>query len=138
MATFVLDSSTALSWCFEDEKMASTTALYDAIDNLSTIFVPSLWLLEITNTFALSLKRNRVTEDDVSRYLYALSNLLMSIDPLEDRRTFTSILPLARKHDLTTYDATYLDLARRKKLPLATLDKALQRAAAAEGIEVLS
>ena len=117
--------------------METTTALYDAVDSSSTLFVPSLWLLEITNTFALSVKRNRVTEADVAGYLDALSDLPISFDPLKAKRTFNDILPLARKHDLTTYDATYLDLAIRKKAPLATLDKTLQRAATAEQIEVL-
>lgn len=138
MPSFILDSSVALAWCFEDEKMEATTALYDAVDSNSTLFVPSLWLLEITNTFALSVKRGRVSDDDVAGYLDALADLPISFDPLDAKRTFSTILPLAQRHDLTTYDATYLDLAIRKAIPLATLDKALQRAAAAEGIEVLS
>jgi len=66
-----------------------------------------------------------------------LSSLPISIDPETDRRAWDDTLQLAHLHRLTLYDAAYLELAKRRALPLATLDSQLRTAAHTEGVTLL-
>lgn len=89
---------------------------------------------EIRNVLIVNERRGRLTEDQSARFLQNLKRLPIEIDhACEDAR----LLPLARKHRLTVYEASYLELAVRKSLPLATLDADLERAARAEGVDIV-
>jgi predicted nucleic acid-binding protein len=134
---FVLDASVAVAWCFEDE---STPAAWALLDRLRTApgHVPALWALEIGNILLGAEKRQRITQARTVEFLSILGELDIRVDPDLAGRAFRDVLPLARERRLTTYDATYLELAMRLGLPLATKDKALARAATALRIKTLA
>jgi predicted nucleic acid-binding protein len=134
---FVLDASVAVAWCFEDE---STPAAWELLDRLRTApgHVPALWALEIGNILLGAEKRRRITQARTVEFLSILGELDVRVDPDLPGRAFRDVLPLARERRLTTYDATYLELAMRLGLPLATKDKALARAAMALRIKTLA
>jgi predicted nucleic acid-binding protein len=134
---FVLDASVAVAWCFEDE---STPKAWALLDRLRTApgHVPTLWALEIGNILLGAEKRRRITQARTVEFLSILGELDIRVDPDLPGRAFRDVLPLARERRLTTYDATYLELAMRLGLPLATKDKALARAAMALRIKTLA
>ena len=132
MASFcVLDCSVAISWMFKDERTDYAMAILDRLDTESGL-VPVLFYYEVANVLATSQRRGRVTQRQVDGMLDHLSTL--SLDAVWGLRVhLPGILELSRKHKLTAYDATYLELATRTGLPLATLDARLRAAAEAEG-----
>jgi predicted nucleic acid-binding protein len=127
---FVLDASIASCWAFNDEDHPLAT---QALDRLRTdeARVPTLWWFEVRNVLIINERRARITPSDTTLFLRALARLPITIDRTPEE---SAVLTLARTHRLTIYDATYLDLAHREHLPLATLDTALARAARAEKI----
>jgi predicted nucleic acid-binding protein len=132
----VLDSSVALSWCFEDERTPATAAvLQRVVDNGAC--APSLWALEILNGLSTAERRGRV--DQVTRE--RLENLLRELPVRLDADTavvaWTRTASLAHRFRLTIYDASYLELAQREQLPLASLDRDLRTAGAALGLTLL-
>ena len=136
MTGFVLDASATVAWCFDDE---STPAAWALLDRLRTApaHVPALWALEIGNILLGAEKRRRITQARVVEFLGILAELDIHVDPDMPGRAFRDVLPLARAQQLTTYDASYLELAMRLGLPLATKDTALARAAATLRIATL-
>ena len=137
MTSFVLDASVALAWCFNDE---STPTAWGLLDRLSAApgHVPALWALEIGNILLGAEKRQRITQARTVEFLGILGELDIRVDQDMHGCAFRDVLPLARDQNLTTYDASYLELAMRLGLPLATKDKALARAAAALRIKTLA
>jgi predicted nucleic acid-binding protein len=130
---FVIDASVAVSWAFLDEDHPTAASALNRI-RYDEAVAPSLWWFEIRNTLLVGERRGRLTEMDTDLFLRELERFGVAIDhaPRE-----TTILSLARQHRLTVYDASYLELAQREALPLATLDTALQRAAVALKIELI-
>lgn len=137
MTGFVLDASVAVAWCFGDESTPSAWALLDRLRSAPG-HVPALWALEIGNILLGAERRRRITQARAVEFLGILDELDIRVDPDLPGRAFRDVLPLARERRLTTYDATYLELAMRLGLPLATKDKALARAATALRIKTLA
>lgn len=135
-AKFVLDCSVAVAWLFDDEANPKTDALLKQLVDAS-ILAPAIWPLEIGNTLIQSEKRGRITQKQLASYLVLLSKLPIIIDDKLSMDSLGSIISLAQKHNLTSYDAAYLELAIRHHIPLATLDKALLNAASARKIVTL-
>ena len=137
MTGFVLDASVTVAWCFDDE---STPAAWALLDRLRTTpgHVPALWELEIGNILLGAERRRRITQARAALFLGILGELDIRVDPDLPGRAFRDVLPLARAQRLTTYDATYLELAMRLGLPLATKDAALVRAANAVRVKTLT
>jgi len=125
---FVVDNSIVMAWCFEDEATVYTDAVQDQLVG-STAFVPAIWPLEVTNVLMVAERRKRIGKADSGRYVALLSQLPIKVEPTESDRVFHDILSLARQYQLSSYDASYLELAIRKGLPIASLDKAIVRAA---------
>lgn len=134
---FVSDSSVALAWCFPDEKAPYPQSVLDSLATVSAV-VPALWHLEIANALLMGERRQRCTQDDVLQWTAFLSSLPITVDPETTARAWNDISSLARTHGLTAYDAAYLELARRRGLPLASLDAQLNAAAAAAGVTLYS
>lgn len=132
----VLDSSVALTWCFADEATQATDALLDDI-SANGALVPGLWFLELGNVLLAAERRGRITASDAAARLELISTLPIYVDQNAIARAWSEILHLARAEKLTTYDATYLDLALRRRLPLATKDRALAEAAKRLDVAVL-
>lgn len=134
--SFIFDSSVALSWCFRDEQ---TSGSLDILNQATTqsIFVPSLWHLEVSNVLGLALRRGRITEADLRLILTLFAGLELHTDAVVPHITSSAELPLMNAHSLTAYDAVYLELALRLNVPLATLDEDLAAAAGKAGVPLL-
>jgi predicted nucleic acid-binding protein len=130
---FVLDASVAACWAFDDE--AHPTAAL-ALERIRTdeARVPALWWFEVRTALIVNERRGRLTEADTSDFLRGLSRLGVTVDRAPEE---AHVLALSRRLRLTVYDASYLELARRERVPLATLDTDLIRAATAENLPLL-
>ena len=132
---FVLDASVALAWAFADEQ----NPVADHAERLlktgaETAYVPDLWWYEMRNILVVGERRGRISIAGTATFLREISQLRIEANTSRDD---LPLLDLARRHNLTVYDAAYLALALREHLPLATLDENLQAAALAEGIAML-
>ena len=136
MTAFVLDSSVALSWFFDDEQSDAADRLLDQLAT-ETAAVPALWYFEMVNVLAISERRRRTTAARVAEFVTRLSDLDLDVDREPDACVFGAVLTLARSERLSGYDAAYLELAMRLGLPLATKDEALAGAAERLGVTVL-
>ncbi len=116
-----------------------TPAAHDlmALANVEGAAVPALWLTEIGNVLLVNERRGRLTERQSAAFLPALSFLTITVDPARADAAFERTLPLARREKITTYDASYLELAIRLRLPMATRDVRLRDAASRNGVQFL-
>jgi predicted nucleic acid-binding protein len=132
----VLDSSVALAWIYADETTDAILGVFDEIRSRGA-WVPGLWLWEIANVLHLNVRRGRHSADFRDSTLEGLALLPVKVDAEAERQAWGVTLHLAERHRLTVYDAAYLEIASRRKIPLATLDRDLRRAAASDGIQLL-
>ena len=132
----VLDSSVALAWCFTDGRNPKTLALLEQVIEIGAI-VPSLWRYEIANGLILAQRRKRIDDARRLAFLAELGQFDITVDRTPEGDPWFAASSLAALHGLTVYDAAYLEIAQRNRLPLATLDKALASAAVEAGVAVL-
>jgi len=133
----VVDASMTITWLFEDETTADArTVLLRVVGDGGA--VPSLWRLEVANALRSAVRRNRCDEDFLRAAISYLEQLPIVDDQDTSRFAWRTTLDLARVEGLTAHDAAYLELALRRKLPLATGDKALVAAGKRRGVEVLT
>jgi predicted nucleic acid-binding protein len=137
MSAIVVDSSVALSWCFDDEASPATEAVLDRVRQDGGM-VPGLWHLELANVLLWAERRGRTILGGISARLEYLARLPITTDGETSGRAWRETLALARAEGLTTYDASYLELAVRRGLPLASKDAALLGAAKRIGVTVVS
>lgn len=135
MSGLVLDASMALSWLLRDESNARADAVLVQLE-AAPAHAPQVWPLEVANGLWVAERRGRIQESQVRQGLEDLLALPVLVETSEPFRVFRELLPLARRHGLSVYDAAYLDLAARLGLPLATLDDNLARAARESGVEL--
>jgi predicted nucleic acid-binding protein len=134
---FVLDSSVTMSWFFDDEATAATDQLLDRLNGDGRAIVAAHWALEVSNTLLMAERRKRSTLAESSHFMAILDALPIETDQETVSRASTSSMELARAQGLTLYDSAYLELAMRRSLPLATLDKQLRAAAKKTGVPCL-
>lgn len=134
MKRFVLDCSVTMAWCFENEADPRADAVLDSLSSAAAS-VPCLWGLEVANVLLVGERRGRLTEADVSAFVSRLQQMPIEQEPVPDFAAIARVLTVARDHELSAYDAAYLELAMRLGLPLATLDAQLQSAAADAGVK---
>ncbi len=134
--SFVIDNSVALAWCFEDEQTAGIMALLDRVADAGAI-APQLWPIEALNGLLTAERRGRIDSTVRLRLAGFLRQLPIDIDEDTASQSWTTTARLAEQHRLTAYDATYLELAVRRGLPLASRDVALIAAARAVGVDLL-
>lgn len=132
----VIDASLTLTWYFDDETTPAAEAILDRVSETGAV-VPGLWRLEVANAFQSALRRKRISPEYRDESLTELTQLPITIDADSETYAWTTTLRLAERFGLTIYDATYLELAQRRSLPLATLDKELREAAAALNVPLL-
>lgn len=130
---FVLDNSIVMAWRFENESDEYADAVLDRLATTRAV-VPALWPLEVANALLMGERRKRSTEAETIKWTSILSSLPLVIDGETNVHAWSDTLNLARGHDLTAYDAAYLELAIRRRLPLATIDGKLKLAASAVGV----
>ncbi len=133
MTDFVLDASVTLAWCFEDEETAQTRDLLYRMPRYTAI-VPAIWPLEIANVLLIGERRQRLSQAHAAQFLQLLQSFAITVDPAPSSLALGGILALGRAYGLSAYDASYLELAMREHLPLATLDARLESAAAQIGV----
>lgn len=136
MTDFVIDASVALAWCFDDEATAATQALLDRFAH-EQAEVPSLWHLELANALVLSERKRRITSARTSEFVALITALPIVVDQETSSRALVAVLDLARSERLSAYDASYLELAMRRGVPLATKDSDLAKAAGRVGTILL-
>ena len=134
--SFVVDCSITMAWLFEDETTPYTDAILDHLATNSAI-VPSIWPLEVANVLVHAVRHKRISELQAANFIDALAKLPIQVDDSTSLRAMHSIYTLAQTEKLTIYDAAYLDLAAREKIPIATLDKELLRSAKALKVAIL-
>jgi predicted nucleic acid-binding protein len=131
----VLDASITLAWCYEDETTEAAQRSFDIV-RTNGAWVPVLWLWEVANVLQMNVMRGRHNAKFRDRALADLALFPIKEDAEAGRQAWSGSLILAERHSLTVYDAAYLEVALRRGLPLATLDRDLRRAASAEKIQV--
>ena len=124
------------AWCFSNETTPATTALLRSLRHRSAI-VPALWHAETGNLLLQGEKRGRITEAGCTAFVETLAELPIETDQEGIRRSHGAVLSLARHHGLTVYDATYLELAVRLDLPLATRDRELLAVSRTMGVVLI-
>lgn len=134
--SLVLDSSVSLAWLHEDEHAHGVAAVFDRLIESGAV-VPLLWPLEVANSLTVATRRGRISRDQRAAFLRSLANLDIATDPQTNDHAWSASLQLSDLYGLTVYDAAYLELAQRLRVPLATLDAALAAAARKAGVEVL-
>jgi predicted nucleic acid-binding protein len=134
--SFVVDNSVALAWCFEDEQTQPVMDLLDRVAQTGAV-APSLWPLEALNGLLMAERKKRLDGKRRQRLAGFLRGLPVTLDPETADQAWTATARLAERYRLTLYDAAYLELAQRRKLPLATLDQDLIKAGKALGMTLL-
>jgi predicted nucleic acid-binding protein len=134
--TLVVDASVALAWVLPGEATPRTNELHERVKEEGAI-ASHLWRLEVANIVLQSERAQRITGADTVRIMGILGSLPIAIDIAGVDQAFSSVVELARTHGLTTYDASYLEVAMRLAYPLATDDEDLRAAAQAVGVELL-
>ncbi len=137
MSAFVLDASTAISWCFEEAQTPYSISVLDRIAEGEEVHVPSVWPLEVTNALVKAFRRRDISREEVFEYAHQLSSLPIIVESESPSRVFGDVLRLAERYQLTTYDASYLELAHRRGLPIATADTNLAQAAGAVQVHLV-
>ncbi len=132
---FVLDASAIIPLAFADpnsyaEHVLELLATEDAL-------VPIVWSLEVTNGVLVGERRGQLSTEQTARFLDLLRPLDVIVDMTGVERILSVVLELAREQGLSTYDASYLELASREGVPLATADSALQAAAGRVGVPIV-
>jgi len=134
--SLVLDSSATLAWMLAEETTDAVNQAFDAITR-DGAWAPAIWRLEVANGLQMAVRRGRISADDRDAFLADLRDFAIAADDETDRHAWSTTLRLAERFGLTLYDAAYLELAQRRRLPLATLDQDLRAAAGVLNVELL-
>ena len=130
---FVLDCSVALAWCMPDENDTYADDVLDLLINQQAI-VPSLWHLEVMNVLLMAQRNKRLGADEIPVIFQTLAQLNISTDKKQINVNNTDFIAFAQYHQITSYDASYLYLAKREQIPIATLDKKMKNVASSLGV----
>ena len=134
--SLVLDCSATLAWVYGDETTEAVRNVFETVTD-SGGWVPGLWRLEVANVLEMGVRRGWHDATFRDATLADLALLPIEIDAETNQHAWAATARLASRHGLTLYDAAYLELARRRDVPLATLDLELRAAALAEGVPLL-
>lgn len=137
MSGIVVDASVTLSWCFPDEQTRLSIEVLDRLKAGDDPLVPAFWLVEVLNTLLVGEKRGRITPEQTRVFLEELRRVGPVLDCASPEQVFMSVQTISRERGLSPYDALYVELAVRKRCPLATLDRSQKSAAQALGVECL-
>jgi predicted nucleic acid-binding protein len=133
---YVLDSSVTLTWLLPDERSAVCDELADQLEH-TPASVPRIWHLEVGNALLVAERRKRLAGRELDRLLSSVGDLPIEVDGEESRLILPWQIVIARQCGLSAYDASYVELARRRALPLATLDLRLRKSCKSLRVAVL-
>ena len=137
MSAFVLDASVTLAVLLEDESSPYADAVIELLKREEAV-ASRIWPLEVANAILTAVRRGRILAADASLLVGAINGLRVAVDrAATDASLALAAVNLGIAHGLTAYDASYLELAIRRDLPLATIDRRLRDAASAAGIPIL-
>jgi len=125
---FILDNSVVMEWCFGAEDQEYSDHILDLLDQGEAL-VPGSWPFEVTNGLLVAGRRRQIGQGEADQFLRLLTALPIRVIPENPDRILDSIRRLAREHRLSSFEASYLDLALREGLPLATRSEELRYAA---------
>jgi predicted nucleic acid-binding protein len=134
---FVADSSAAIAWVVVSQSRPETDQLAEELKAGTIFVVPVLWAFEVANALLVLRRRRRIEKHEYQQGLHYLSDSRPVVDEEGPRLALTKISKLAAEYELSLYDAVYLELALRRRLPLASRDAALNKAAKASGVRTL-
>jgi predicted nucleic acid-binding protein len=134
--TFVADASVAVGWVHPAQATRQTAAMLDALAAGATLEVPALWPLEVANALLVLVRRRKLTENERQTGLGWLRGLRMRIDYEMASLALSRLSELAAAHQLSVYDAAYLELAQRRELVLGCTDGPLRKAAKTAGVRL--
>lgn len=135
--SFIVDASVGFAWVYQGQATPETDHLLNEVAAGATVIVPALWFLEMSNVFLMAQRRHRLTATQRKAAMERLTAMQFTVDEEGTRHAFGKTSELAEKHGLTIYDATYLELAVRRSLPLASRDEALKSAAKQCGLKAI-
>ena len=135
--SFIVDCSVALAWVFGNQATEYTRELLMKQRRGAALVVPSLWYYEVANGLVVGLRRKLLTADNHADALRFFKSLRLTRDDEGVEEAFSVTSTLSQRYGLTVYDASYLELALRRRIPFATRDVALQAAARKSGVELL-
>jgi predicted nucleic acid-binding protein len=133
----VVDASITLAWCLSDERDALAERVLEQVVTDGAV-APGHWPLEVANGLWAAERRGRLDATDTERVRRLLADLDIEVVPVELSTATTAVLDAARNLGLSVYDAVYLDLARFRDVPIATLDDDLARACQESGVQLVS
>ena len=136
-ASFVVDASVGFAWVYQGQATPETDQWLNDVAAGATVIVPALWFLEMSNVLLIAQRRRRLTAGQRKAAMEKLTAMQLTVDEAGSRNAFGKTSELAEKYGLTIYDATYLELALRRSLPLASRDEALKNAAKQCGLKAL-
>ena len=134
--SFVADASVAIAWVHPAQATLETDAMLDRLAASDSLVVPALWPLEVANALTVLRRRGKLTPDEARTAIEILRELPAVIDHEAAALAFTRLVDLASKHELTVYDATYIELATGRQLPLASNDSKMKQAAIRSGVDL--
>lgn len=134
---YVLDCSVTLTWFFIHEASLETDQLLTVIGGSGQAVVPQHWFIELGNVLLIAERRKGKSQADTTQFIILLQSLNILMDQETADEALAGSLNLAREHQLTLYDACYLEVALRRGLPLASLDRDLRMAARKVGVKCL-
>ena len=132
--TLVIDSSAIVALALQDEDATYAEAVLRQIAT-DRALAPMLFWYELRNVLLQAEKRSRISKTDVDSFLNDFNTLAIGFDSSPNE---TVVMELARKHKLTSYDASYLELAMRSNSTIATLDERMKTAAIDETVPVFA
>jgi predicted nucleic acid-binding protein len=134
---FVLDCSATLPWLFASEATPATNRLLDQLSGGAKAWVPTLWHLEVGNVLLGAQRRGRMDKAGIEKFFASLAVYDIEVDSETAARAWSKTFALGEAFGLTMYDAAYLELALRRGVPLASLDRTLVAAMKKAGGQVL-
>lgn len=134
--SFVADASVAIAWVHPAQATPETEAMLDRLAAGHSLVVPALWPLEVANALTVLRRRRKLTADEARTAIEIIRELPAVIDHEAAAIAFTRLVDLASEHELTVYDATYIELATRRQLPLASNDARMKQAAIRSGVDL--
>ena len=137
MSACILDASFTFQWLFRDEASAAGYVALATIKRDGAV-IPPLWFVEIANGLGMAERRGRIAQTGMPEAMTLLRSLPLETDEPPSLARCEVILDLMRTYRLTAYDATYLELARRRGMSLATRDRDLLVAAPAAGVTLFA
>ena len=133
----MLDCSVTMAWCFADEADAYADSVLATLADGEAL-VPAIWPLEVANVLAVAKRRSRLQESDTLRFVELLGALPIAVEETGFFRATGVVLSLAREHTISAYDASYLELAMRTGVALASRDDGLRNACHRSGVSLFT